>query len=446
MRLARKGSTVAYLVLAALAALLAVVGCEVIVPSTTDTPSCTMSPYTDPGIGTCPAGMYCDGAGCKACQPKDVCDGYDNDCDGIIDDGPYSDKDGDGYTYCGKVDQTTFALKDVDCNDNDPKIYPGATEICNGKDDNCDGIVDNANLVCPPNYTCVPQSGRCVPNGGTTPDGGLLVCTPCSVSLTPGCCQSPNVCDPGTLACVPPGRRTPARPARGISRARRASAEIRPSSGRGPAGALGVHPAVLHVGRLRRGVDLLGRGDGGELLRLGNRGGTVGDRQRTGGGDVRERRGLPLGGVHRADVRGHLLQRRELHRRHHLRGGHPRRQHHARLHDRRLDPAESDVRVERRVRVGLLRELLRRRGGRYLPPDDLAVRAALLQLDRLRDVPGKPVRLQRRLLPAAQRIDDDRSPAGTPVVPVCDAVQQLPASGAPRTGRRHVHRDHRLLQ
>jgi hypothetical protein len=40
------------------------------------------------------------------------------------------DADGDGYT------------SDVDCNDTNPAIYPGATEVCNGVDDNCDTIVD----------------------------------------------------------------------------------------------------------------------------------------------------------------------------------------------------------------------------------------------------------------------------------------------------------------
>lgn len=49
------------------------------------------------------------------------------------------DEDGDGYTKknpCG-------VGKENDCNDNDPKINPGAKEICgNGKDDNCDGATD----------------------------------------------------------------------------------------------------------------------------------------------------------------------------------------------------------------------------------------------------------------------------------------------------------------
>lgn len=44
------------------------------------------------------------------------------------------DRDGDGYyknTGCGTS---------VDCNDNDPRIYPGAVDICqDGIDQNCDG-------------------------------------------------------------------------------------------------------------------------------------------------------------------------------------------------------------------------------------------------------------------------------------------------------------------
>jgi putative metal-binding protein len=197
MTVARLRTKGAYVALAALAALLAAIGCEVIVPSDVSTPTCTMTPYSDPGNGTCPAGMFCEGAGCKACEPKDVCDGFDNDCDGIIDDGPASDADSDGYTYCGKENETTGAITDVDCNDHDPKIYPGAQEVCNGKDDNCDGIIDNPNLVCPPDETCVPQTGRCISNASA--------CVSCAVSNTAGCCQSPNVCDPGTQACVTPG-------------------------------------------------------------------------------------------------------------------------------------------------------------------------------------------------------------------------------------------------
>lgn len=40
------------------------------------------------------------------------------------------DEDGDG-----------FSAADGDCDDNDPSRYPGATELCNGVDDNCDDIL-----------------------------------------------------------------------------------------------------------------------------------------------------------------------------------------------------------------------------------------------------------------------------------------------------------------
>lgn len=43
------------------------------------------------------------------------------------------DADGDGYTA------------DVDCNDADPKVFPSGEDetVCNGVDDNCDGVIDN---------------------------------------------------------------------------------------------------------------------------------------------------------------------------------------------------------------------------------------------------------------------------------------------------------------
>jgi PKD repeat protein/pimeloyl-ACP methyl ester carboxylesterase len=41
------------------------------------------------------------------------------------------DNDGDGFT-----------VEQGDCDDNNPNVYPGAPEICNGIDDNCNGLVD----------------------------------------------------------------------------------------------------------------------------------------------------------------------------------------------------------------------------------------------------------------------------------------------------------------
>ena len=47
-----------------------------------------------------------------------------------------TDLDGDGFSPEGG------SCGPVDCDDNDRHIHPGAFEVCNGVDDNCDGIVD----------------------------------------------------------------------------------------------------------------------------------------------------------------------------------------------------------------------------------------------------------------------------------------------------------------
>ena len=74
------------------------------------------------------------------------CDGFDNDENGIIDDG--FDLDNDGFPSCriGQVPR--------DCNDNDLSINAGVSENCGDNNDNdCDGKTDSADDEC--NASCL---------------------------------------------------------------------------------------------------------------------------------------------------------------------------------------------------------------------------------------------------------------------------------------------------
>jgi hypothetical protein len=104
------------------------------------------------GPHTCPADCRDDDASMHP-GAAEICDGRDQDCDGLDDDDAidapswYEDADGDGHAG-------TFAARDceapagaaatelTDCDDADPTAFPGGTETCDYVDDDCDGVVD----------------------------------------------------------------------------------------------------------------------------------------------------------------------------------------------------------------------------------------------------------------------------------------------------------------
>jgi len=132
---------------------------------------------TNPGVGYAIVADDCDDTQ-NTVYPgaPELCDGLDNDCINGIDDGLimvpyYIDADNDSFgggsstLYCQNPG-VGFSPVDGDCNDSNPNIYPGATEILdNGVDENCDFTDNYAGL-----NELVPFQFMVVPN----PSNGLV--------------------------------------------------------------------------------------------------------------------------------------------------------------------------------------------------------------------------------------------------------------------------------
>jgi MYXO-CTERM domain-containing protein len=92
----------------------------------------------------------------------EICeDGIDNNCNNQIDEGCASCADTDGDSYGVGPRCTNW-----DCDDHDPTTYPGAKQVCDGKDHNCDGA---------PDTDCTPGCGCEVSETPTTIGGVMLI-------------------------------------------------------------------------------------------------------------------------------------------------------------------------------------------------------------------------------------------------------------------------------
>ncbi|MBI5370076.1 putative metal-binding motif-containing protein [Candidatus Uhrbacteria bacterium] len=102
-------------------------------------------------------GVACEEVGKNV---EEACNGVDDDCDGQTDEG--CDDDKDGYCDASMAFASGAACQKGDCNDADKTIHPGATEMCNGVDDDCNAQTDE---IFPLGQTCSDGLGVCKVSG-----------------------------------------------------------------------------------------------------------------------------------------------------------------------------------------------------------------------------------------------------------------------------------------
>jgi hypothetical protein len=106
-----------------------------------------------------PSGYVTNGNDCDdgnaAAYPGalEYCDGFDNDCDGDVDEDStftwYADADADGFgdaenSVVDCAAPTGYVADDTDCDDSAPQAWPGNEEVCDEIDNDCDDEVDEA--------------------------------------------------------------------------------------------------------------------------------------------------------------------------------------------------------------------------------------------------------------------------------------------------------------
>ena len=141
------------------------------------------------GDGT-PDGQDCapDNPGIAPGQPE-LCDGVDNNCNYLVDEG-FPDTDNDDLKDCADVDDDNDGdPDDSDCQPLKPQIHHWAQELCNGIDDDCSQTVDDGLGT----VSC--GLGACQHAIDACKNGQWQVCNPFDGASAEACDGVDNDCD-----------------------------------------------------------------------------------------------------------------------------------------------------------------------------------------------------------------------------------------------------------